>query len=228
MPAPFKIIGHRGACGHAPENTIASFQKAIDLGAQWVEFDVRFTKDNMPVVVHDAKLYRTTGLRGRVDAIQSQALRAGGNRAGAVPFLHEVLDLLDANGVGAYVEVKACPPSALPDLIDQVGGDRLDRIISSFDRSLLTHARRSSSTVRLQALFSRVPIMKPSWLSDVSPMEVGVDHSSLSPSSIKRIMDWGYPVACYTVNDIARAEALEKAGICGVFTDFPDRFPRQV
>lgn len=221
----FKIIGHRGACGLAPENTIESFEKAIALGARWVEFDVRLTQDGVPVVIHDSQMYRTTRLRGRVENTTSQALRAAGSKVSRVPFLREVLALLDAHGVGAYVEIKACPPAALPALLDQVGVARQDRIVSSFDRRLLEHARALSPEAHLQALFSRVPLFLPTWLPQVSPLEVGVDHASLSPGSTARILGWGYPVICYTVNDPARVQRLKQAGIRGVFTDFPDRFP---
>ena len=61
-----KIIGHRGAAGLAPENTLGGFGKAKDAGAKWVEFDVRITRDKRLAVIHDADLERTTNGRGRV------------------------------------------------------------------------------------------------------------------------------------------------------------------
>src|SRR5882757_10846072 len=63
------VIGHRGAAACAPENTLAGLRKAKALGCRWVEFDVRLTADNQPVLLHDNRLERTTDGRGRVSAL---------------------------------------------------------------------------------------------------------------------------------------------------------------
>jgi len=60
------IVGHRGAAGVAPENTLASFREAIRAGADWLEFDVRFTNDGIPIIIHDSTLKRTCNGRGPV------------------------------------------------------------------------------------------------------------------------------------------------------------------
>ncbi|HEY5402272.1 MAG TPA: glycerophosphodiester phosphodiesterase family protein, partial [Pyrinomonadaceae bacterium] len=70
MPAPL-IIGHRGASAVTPENTLGAFRKAIEVGADGIEFDVRLTRDGMPVVIHDDNLRRTGG---RPDLIRSVSL----------------------------------------------------------------------------------------------------------------------------------------------------------
>src|SRR5204863_4134011 len=109
------IIGHRGAAAHAPENTLAGLRRAKALGCSWVEFDVRLTADNQPVLLHDNRLERTTDGRGRVSAMSLAAVRrhdAGqwfhssfsGER---VPTLEEALMLLAELGLGANVELKA-------------------------------------------------------------------------------------------------------------------------
>ena len=225
MPShPFKIIGHRGACGHAPENTLRSFQKAIDLGVAWVEFDVQFSADGVPMVIHDATLTRTTRLRGRVRNTQSVALRDPcGKQGDAVPTLSEVLSLLDRHGIGAYVELKSCPEPSLPRLLEQIGVGRADRILSSFKHEWLRQALTLSDRVQLQPLFSRVPLRKPVWLDALHPREVGVGFSSLSNSAARKILHWGYPVVSYTVNEAADIERAMQLGLAGVFTDFPDR-----
>src|SRR5919202_3540380 len=61
-----KVVGHRGAMGHCPENTLASFARALELGADWIECDVHLSRDGVPVVIHDETLDRTTDGHGLV------------------------------------------------------------------------------------------------------------------------------------------------------------------
>ena len=73
MPNPL-IIAHRGASAHAPENTLASFRKAVEVGADGIELDVRLSKDGVPVVIHDATLTRTGGINNRVADLTAEQL----------------------------------------------------------------------------------------------------------------------------------------------------------
>ena len=96
------VIGHRGACGHAPENTLASIHKAAALGVRWVEFDTKLSRDGHVILFHDDKLKRTTGAPGAVadrDLADLQSLDAGGWYASAfkgepVPTLRQAMAVL--------------------------------------------------------------------------------------------------------------------------------------
>jgi glycerophosphoryl diester phosphodiesterase len=101
-----KIIGHRGACGYAPENTLASFKKALLLHVDMVEFDVQSLPSGEVVLMHDLRINRTTNGRGYVQNQSFAALRrldAGGHEL--VPTLQEVLDLIDRR-VPVDIELK--------------------------------------------------------------------------------------------------------------------------
>ena len=111
------MIGHRGAAAAAPENTLASLRKAHELGARWVEFDVKLTRDGYPILAHDDRLERTTDGRGRFAAATlaeiaaarcRQLVRAGASRASAVPTFEQALALCRALGLGINVEIKPC------------------------------------------------------------------------------------------------------------------------
>src|SRR5438105_7019037 len=112
-----RVIGHRGACGLAPENTIASFREAAELGVRRVEFDVHLSADGIPVVIHDDTVNRTTSGRGAVASLnlaELQALDAGtwfaprfqGER---VPTLGATVTLLGKLRLGAVVEITPSP-----------------------------------------------------------------------------------------------------------------------
>src|SRR5271170_4029312 len=100
-------IGHRGACGHAPENTLASMKKALAFGVHGFEFDIQMSKDGEPVVIHDDTLDRTTNGTGAVNAhtlAQLQTLDAGAGET--IPTLRDVLDMVDRRCM-LFVELKS-------------------------------------------------------------------------------------------------------------------------
>ena len=115
-----QIIGHRGACAYAPENTLASIRKAAAQGARWVEFDVRLTREGDLVLMHDEDVKRTTNGKGRVVELTLAELGAldagawfGGAFAGeCVPGLAETIALLRELGLGANIEIKTGKPEA--------------------------------------------------------------------------------------------------------------------
>ena len=113
------VIGHRGACGHAPENTLASMRKAAEYGARWVEFDTKLSRDGHVMVFHDDRVERTTDGEGPVadmDLSALKALDAGGwyskdFMGEPIPTLAEAMAVLATLSLGANVEIK--PPPGL-------------------------------------------------------------------------------------------------------------------
>src|SRR5271165_7480814 len=109
------VIGHRGAGGCAPENTLAGLCKAKELSCRWVEFDVRLTSDGQLILLHDERLDRTTDGRGKAALLPLAKIRrydAGGRfaaffRGERVPTLAEAVTVLGDIGVGANIELKA-------------------------------------------------------------------------------------------------------------------------
>lgn len=102
-----RVVGHRGAAGLAPENTVRGFERAVAVGADAVEFDVRACADGTPVVVHDRTVDRTTDGSGRVDALTVDELRALDAGDGEpVPTLADAVDALAAHDVELHVELK--------------------------------------------------------------------------------------------------------------------------
>jgi len=104
------IIGHRGASAVALENTIAAFEAAIAAGADGIEFDVRLSRDGVPVIIHDDTLSRTHGVRRRVVDLTAEELRSVG-----VPSLRELFELMSGNSLLLCLEIKSREPE-LPEL----------------------------------------------------------------------------------------------------------------
>jgi glycerophosphoryl diester phosphodiesterase len=231
------VIGHRGAAGHAPENTLAGFRHAARLGVAWVEFDVQLTADAVPVVIHDHTLDRTTDGYGQVRRCSFERLRrfdAGGWMHPAyigerVPTLAEVLAVVIEAGQGCNIELKpqkgreaetarvaletarALWPAHLP-----------PPLVSSFEAAALGAAREAAPDWPRGFLAGKLP---PDWRRHVAALDcasVNLHHRRLTPGIVAEIREAGLPVAAYTVNDPARACLLWSWGVSSVFSDVPD------
>jgi len=133
-----KIVGHRGAPEQAPENTLASFRRAIDLGVDAVEFDVRSTSDGRLVVIHDRTVNRTTDGTGPVSTFSYDELsRLDAGEGEHVPLLDDVLATLQGTDTEAQVELKE--PDIAGDVVQAVHDYDLEErcIITSFHRAAL-------------------------------------------------------------------------------------------
>ena len=137
VPTDFYCFAHRGAMGYAPENTLLSFSKALELGANWIEADVYAVEGNL-IVIHDERLERTTNGTGLVTRSTFDYLRSlDAGEGQRIPLLNEVLDLIDGKA-GVNIELKgegAATPAA--GLLEQAmsrstwAGDQF--IVSSFN-----------------------------------------------------------------------------------------------
>ena len=156
------VVCHRGACRFAPENTLASLERAIDLGAEVVEFDVRASKDGVLYVLHDATLNRTTDGNGRVsDLLSSEIdeLDAGswfsaefaGER---VPRLEMFLDACRGR-IGTCVDIKEADPAEIRDML-AVRGMLNDAWMFSVDQSIRAEARAKVPDFRRMVQFAHV------------------------------------------------------------------------
>jgi len=227
------VIGHRGAAARAPENTLAGFRKARELGCLWVEFDVRLTADGAPVLCHDPRLERTTDGAGLISQLPLAAvrdcdagIRFGGEFGGErVPALEEALLLCARLGLAADIEIKAdrgrdyATAAAVAATLNRLAGRLPPFLVSSFHHWAL-HAFARSSDAPLAILFRLVPRR---WRDLARHCAViGADHRRLTRRRAAEIRDAGYQLAVFTVNDPARARQLYSWGVTSVFSDVPD------
>lgn len=234
-----RVIGHRGAAGHAPENTLASFARAAELGVRWVEFDARLTRDGHVVVFHDETLERTTGGAGRVDGTDLADLKrldAGGwfgaeFRGERIPTLAEAVAILRDLGLGANVEMKSTPGreretgAAVARVLDAEwpGGCAASLLLSSFDADALAAAAAAAPDIARAYLVNRIPRDWRSRLDSLACASLHCLHRRLSRRAAEGVREAGYALRCFTVNDPARAALLFEWGVGSVFSDYPDR-----
>jgi glycerophosphoryl diester phosphodiesterase len=234
IPALPRVIGHRGAAAVAPENTLASLRKAKQLGAKWVEFDVKLTRDGVPVLIHDDRLERTTNGAGRVADTSFAALRrldAGSwfgpeFRGEPVPTLDEALALCAELGLGINVELKPCPGRAeetariaLERLLDLWPAGQPPPLVSSFARACLVVAQDIAPALPRGYLCRRVPRHWASEMAQLDCITLHASHLWLRGGRIAQLAAAGVPLLLYTVNDGARARDLLAMGATAVFAD---------
>lgn len=222
------VIGHRGAAGHAPENTLMSFHKAVELGADMVELDVHLCATGEPVVIHDDTVDRTTDGSGRVRDLSLDDLRrldAGGGER--VPTLVEVLEEMSGR-VALNVELKGlgCVDPVHEVISDAVGDGLVSHdglLVSSFHLGMLEWMRALSDDVRLGVLVGDAPGKVLEFAQRVGAHSVNPYHKRMSLEFVSSAHGLGLKVYPWTVNepdDIAKAKAM---GVDGIISDYPER-----
>ena len=226
---PMLCIGHRGACGHEPENTLRSVRRALELGVDAVEIDVQWV-DGELLVFHDAKLDRTTNGRGYLRKKRFAYLRTlDAGEGECIPTLREVVELIDRRAF-LNIELKgrrtAEPVAALlGEFLAQPGWKPEHFLVSSFRWVELVRFRKvGSAGVPVGLLFNR-PVSVFRWSRVAKRLRAGAVHSALrftKPRFVKAAHARGLKVYVYTVNTAADLERMRACEVDGVFTDFPE------
>lgn len=214
-------IGHRGARAYEPENTLSSFRKAIELGANAVELDVRKTKDGKLVVIHNADVNKTTNGEGAVNELtleQIQKLVTDKNEH--IPTLDDVLDSVRKR-VKILIEIKEIgTEKQIVELIQQKGlTDNV--IVVSFHEEALKKVRELNSEVETGLIYVR----------HKNPIQTALDlkakyllslYSFTHSANVKKAHENGLKIIVWTINKREEVEEYKKKGVDGIASDRPD------
>ncbi len=216
-------IGHRGARGHAPENTLAAIEKAIALGAHLVEFDVQRTRDGQVVLLHDATLDRTTNGHGLISQHSWQDVKklsiAGGQ---SIPLLADALRTASGR-VGVMIELKAEGTARDVCRIVQEAAFSGPVVYASFLHDELLDVRRVEPQAHTLALIEAVPVNRTAFAVDAQATHVGIAFETLTPSFLSALHARSLQVFVYTVNEPADIRLAKGMGVDGIISDYPDR-----
>ena len=241
-----RIQAHRGAGKLAPENTLAAIRRGHALGFRAIEIDARLSSDDVPVVIHDRTLERTTNGQGAVAETTAAAiarLDAGGwfgpeYRGEPVPTLAEAIALCRAQGIWINLEIKRLPgrTARIGEAVARTaaqcyhgilrsGGDRAEHVVvqapllSSFGREALLAARAAAPALPRGWLVDEVPDHWQEELEAMGCVGLHVDHETLTPAQARAVKDAGYWLFCYTVDDPERAREIFGWGVDALCTD---------
>jgi glycerophosphoryl diester phosphodiesterase len=227
-PVPnFKLIGHRGAAGLAAENTLESFIAAAEQGLNWIEFDIRLTKDQAWVVIHDATVDRTTTASGAINMLTLTEIKQ--LNAGKIPSLQEALVISNQYSLCTNIEVKGCElnPAKHADLLLEFLHDNLAInssrfIISSFDVNFLKILRKKNSLIPISYLIKKISNQSIQIAYENNFITVNCYVNNLKLVDLDMAKKYSIPVLAYTINNPKLAKFWLSHGVAAVFTDRPD------
>ena len=229
-------IAHRGASGNAPENTLAAFKKALEIGVDAVELDLHGTVDGEIVVIHDATLDRTTNLQGHINETSLETIRnadAGGwfdtEFAGErVPTLAEALACIGKKTM-AILEIK--DPLIAEAVVAKIHEtSTLDTtVVISFHTSVLQTIRTLEPRIATGWLIGSPnrhvsPITLCQQLGELGSSLLNVNHELITAEFAYEVHRRGIALWCWTVDDIVRMREMRALGVQGITSNYPERF----
>ena len=228
-----RIIGHRGARGEAPENTLGGFQYIHDLGIRAGEFDVRQLKDHELIIMHDDNMLRTTGIDQALYPLNSTELDTY-NQAHiwldwekqSTPTLRQALQIMQ-DFEHLEVEVKAVETQAEAErltqhLTQQLRGFKHNAVITSFDLKILQALQDQHSTFKRGLLIEDdIQHLAIEQALKYDCCQIGWMNQLATDDLLKATQQANLAISVWTVNDIERAKHLRDCGIDGLITDFP-------
>ncbi|MFW9940261.1 MAG: glycerophosphodiester phosphodiesterase [Candidatus Thorarchaeota archaeon] len=221
-------MAHRGASSIAPENSLKAFQKAIDLKADYIEFDVRQTKDGEIVIIHDRHTSRTTGQSGKVKNFNlSELKKLDCGEGESIPTLQELVDLAKGKiNLNCEIKVRGIAEKVVKILNDS---DFIDKtIISSFKHDILIKIHKLESQIKLASLEpTRIKWVK-GWLSRKSLLNVAIKNHFYAVKPFYRLVNQNLIVKTHknnikiipwTVDSESEIKRLINLGIDGIITN---------
>lgn len=230
-----RIIGHRGARGLAPENTLSGLRAAFAQGVGYVEIDAKLTADGILILMHDDTLDRTTDGRGLVAETPYGVIQTL-NAAHAFPHLppeppptlEAVLTLIQASGGGINIEIKPCPgreqetAAAVVACVRKAWHQPILPLLSSFERSALETCRALAPEMPRGYLSE---IQGEDWVAEAKGLgcaTLNLLWENITPEQVPALTASGLPLLLWTVNAPEVAQAFLAAGVTAVITDYPD------
>lgn len=227
------IYGHRGYAAHYPENTMISFKEAADAGADGIELDVHFTKDGELVVIHDAKVDRTTDGHGYVQDFTLEDLKklnaanlSNTIEFAGIPTLREVMDWLKTNHLLLNIELKNIDlpyPGLEESVIGMIREYEMEKrvILSSFNHYSMVYCHRLAPDIETAPLYRDGLYMPWVYASSIRAKGIHPKYKAVPNPLIKECMEAGIAVRPYTVNREPDMRRLLEVGCTAFITDDP-------
>jgi glycerophosphoryl diester phosphodiesterase len=214
-------VGHRGARAYAPENTLASFKKALELGVDAVELDVRKTKDNKIIVIHDANVKRTTDGEGLVGELSLGQIKGFSAEDGEkIPTLQEVLDFLDKK-VKVLIELKETGVEEQVLAIVKERGLEHNVVIVSFLEDALKKVRELDGDIETGLIYVKHKNPVKAALELKANYLVAL-YRFTHTANVVKAHENGLKVIVWTINNPQEVEEYAKKGVDGITSDKPD------
>jgi glycerophosphoryl diester phosphodiesterase len=215
-------IGHRGAKGYAEENTLVSFQKAIDLGVDGIELDVHLSADGKVMVIHDDSIDRTTSDKGFVKDISKAALEKLG-----IPSLETVFDLVDKKCF-INVELKTYETAdkvaeLIAHYVSEKGWNYEHFIVSSFDWNAIQQVNFLNDKIPIGVLTNTDLDLAIAFAKFLKAYSIHPYYHMLKADNVAKMQTKNFKVYPWTINEPEDIIFVQSLQVDGIITDFPDR-----
>lgn len=221
-------IGHRGARGYEPENTLISFKKAVELGVDQIELDIHLSTDGVVMVIHDETLDRTTNGTGLVrdfTCLQLQAFQV--DKKQFIPTLEEVLNAIDKK-CSVNIEIKSNDLAIqLVAIIERYVAEKKwtyeHFLVSSFEWTNLEQIRKLNPNIPIAVLTEKDITLALAFAKKIKAQAINPAFHLLTNENVGTIQEAGFKVYPWTVNEIVDINRMKEYKVNGIISDFPDR-----
>ena len=221
-------IGHRGAKGYEPENTLVSFQKALDMHVDGIELDVHLSADGEIIVIHDETIDRTTNGKGFVNALSLRELKAFRiNEKYQIPTLKELFDLVNQD---CFINIELKSYEATDKVVSLIEkyvakkGWKYDRfLVSSFDWNALQQVAFLNDKIPLGVLTETDLELALAFAKFILAKSIHPHFHLLTKENTAQMQEKGLQVFPWTINEVADIQKIKTFHVDGIITDFPDR-----
>ena len=221
-------IGHRGAKGYEPENTLIGFEKALTLGVDQIELDIHLSADGEIMVIHDETIDRTTNGSGCVNSLTCTELQQFRIREQQyIPTLIEVVDLIDRK-CSVNIEIKSANladklVTVLEQFIIEKDWKYSHFIVSSFEWDTLEKVRSLNPEILIGVLTETNIEDALAFAKKIKAQAINPDFQLLSKDNVSAMKQAGFQVFSWTVNEIEDIKRIQSYKVDGIISDFPDR-----
>ncbi|AEM69996.1 glycerophosphoryl diester phosphodiesterase [Allomuricauda ruestringensis DSM 13258] len=222
------VIGHRGAMGHETENTLASVQKAMDLGVDMIEIDVFKIDSGEIVVFHDETVDRLANSSGNIEEYNIVQLRQLTLDSGhKIPMLQDVLKKIN-NQVALNIELKGAGTADKVNhivnyYIEKEGWSPENFVISSFKWDELKAMRAKNKDIKIAVLTSKDPLEAIEVAKELKAVAINPNYKTLTQENTAKIQAEGLKVYTWTVNEPEDIQKMTEFGVDGIITNYPER-----
>jgi len=234
-----RMAGHRGVRSLAPENTLSSFKKAIELGLNWVETDTQLSADEVPVVIHDKTVDRCSNGWGSVRYLsvnQIQQLDAGSwfsseFKHQQIPTLEQVLTLCKTHHLHINLELKyyydkdiSLLCQRVKEIIHKIDFPENELIFSSFSHKIMLEIKEVLPHIRRGQLYDKIPTNWEQELQEIQAYSLHCNYKYLDQKIAQAIKDAGYILMIYTPNNAKSVKPMWDWGVDMIISDSPQHF----
>ena len=223
-------IGHRGAKGYAPENTLMAFQKAVDMAVDGIELDVHLSLDGAIMVIHDPTIDSTTNGKGAVNKLSLQELKSfviKETHDERIPTLEEVFDLVNQqcfiNIELKNYETADVVVALIEKYVSEKNWNYIDFIVSSFDWNALQQVFFLNDKIPIGVLTATDLELAIAFAKFIKAKSIHPYFHLLTEENTALMQEKGFEVFTWTVNEIEDIYTIKLLNINGIITDFPDR-----